>query len=232
MLICEIFRSIQGEVQGLGRFALFIRTFGCNLGKNCPLECDTRYSWDASINSKNITEYKMTIDELNKKIFDFNGNVIVITGGEPLLQQEEIKQLIISFSKKCLENNCINHDERIWFVETNGTIKPIPDLVKNNKVFFNVSPKSFDLKFDWFPLDRTIFKFVVNAFDNRQLHNATNFVSNLPTIIQEKVYFMPLSRDRETYISNAKVLADWCTEKGFNFAPRIHLVLWNGRRMK
>lgn len=39
--VVEIFESVQGEVP-LGKYALFIRLYGCN--RRCVF-CDTKYSW-------------------------------------------------------------------------------------------------------------------------------------------------------------------------------------------
>ena len=78
--INEIFHSIQGECTYAGRRCVFIRLTYCNL--RCTY-CDTEYAFykgtDQSINS--------IISEIKK----FNCNLIEITGGEPLMQEESLE---------------------------------------------------------------------------------------------------------------------------------------------
>ena len=73
--ITEIFRSIQGESTRAGLPCTFIRLTGCNL--RCTW-CDTEYSFYGGT--------RMTLDEVIGKVKGFGGNLVEITGGEPLLQ--------------------------------------------------------------------------------------------------------------------------------------------------
>lgn len=217
MNLCEIFRSIQGELQGIGRQALFLRVAGCNLGKNCPVDCDTRYSWDETAGGK---FFERDVDALANEIIDAGVAMVVITGGEPLLQQAEIESLMETTN---------THNEIDWFIETNGTIQPSKTLINASNVYFNVSPKLSTFDYDAFPLARSIFKYVVTP-------GAKNFKSwqgkmdSLPMQVQRKVFFMPASRNREQYLKNAPAVANWCNDHRFNFGPREHLVLWDGKR--
>ncbi|HUG82146.1 MAG TPA: radical SAM protein [Bryobacterales bacterium] len=74
--ITEIFRSIQGESTRAGLPCTFIRLTGCNL--RCTW-CDTTYSFYGGT--------PMTLDQVLRKVADFGGKLVEITGGEPLLQQ-------------------------------------------------------------------------------------------------------------------------------------------------
>jgi 7-carboxy-7-deazaguanine synthase len=74
--ITEIFRSIQGESTRAGLPCTFIRMTGCNL--RCTW-CDTAYSFYGGT--------PMTLDQVLRKVADFGGKLVEITGGEPLLQQ-------------------------------------------------------------------------------------------------------------------------------------------------
>ena len=97
--IKEIFTSIQGEGPYIGYKQLFIRLCGCNL--SCAY-CDTDFVINGS------TDY--TIDELsdicNKNI---DCHSVSLTGGEPLLHTEVIKEL----GNKC---------SLPLYLETNGTL--------------------------------------------------------------------------------------------------------------
>ena len=101
MKIAEIFRSIDGEVNryGQGVITTFIRLAGCNL--NCDY-CDT------IIDLKKVKD--MTIDEILSYVLHW-GKKITITGGEPLLQCQDVLNLI---------DRLLEKDFQIT-VETNGS---------------------------------------------------------------------------------------------------------------
>ncbi len=73
----EIFYSIQGESSWSGEPCIFIRLTACNL--RCTY-CDTEYAF--------YDGKKMSIQEIIKQIQKFNCNLVEVTGGEPLLQEE------------------------------------------------------------------------------------------------------------------------------------------------
>lgn len=77
MKICEIFTSIQGESSFAGMPCSFVRLSGCNL--RCSY-CDTSYAYEEG--------YEVSAEEIIHKIGNAGLNLVEITGGEPLLQQE------------------------------------------------------------------------------------------------------------------------------------------------
>ena len=127
MQINEIFKSIQGEGPHFGKPAIFLRTAQCNL--KC-IWCDTKYTWDWENYDFSKEVKEMTIDEIKESILEFGINHLVITGGEPLLQQDDLADLL-SFLKP----------DFYVEIETNCTILPnkmLTDLVDQ----WNVSPKT------------------------------------------------------------------------------------------
>jgi 7-carboxy-7-deazaguanine synthase len=88
MVITEIFKSIQGESSYAGLPCSFIRTTGCNL--RC-VWCDTQYAFYGG--------KKMTIAEILEAIEPHQCNLVEITGGEPMLQ-EEVAQLSLRLLEK------------------------------------------------------------------------------------------------------------------------------------
>jgi 7-carboxy-7-deazaguanine synthase len=74
--VMEHFYTIQGEGVHQGRAAYFIRLGGCDVG--C-IWCDVKESWDADKHPL----YKIT--ELVEKVKQTPAQIVVITGGEPLL---------------------------------------------------------------------------------------------------------------------------------------------------
>lgn len=112
MYMNEIFTSLSGEADGFGNqggLVTFVRLQGCNL--NCSW-CDTRYA-----QCPNNGE-EMSIKEVAKKCVHRH---IIITGGEPLLQQSEVAQLVDVLVANFAEKGI--HDKRkLVTIETNGSI--------------------------------------------------------------------------------------------------------------
>lgn len=74
--VMEHFYTLQGEGYHQGKAAYFIRLGGCDVG--C-VWCDVKDSWDA-------TKHPVyTIENLKEKVLETPANLVVITGGEPLM---------------------------------------------------------------------------------------------------------------------------------------------------
>jgi 7-carboxy-7-deazaguanine synthase len=78
--VMESFYTIQGEGFYQGRAAYFIRLAGCDVG--C-VWCDVKESWDASKHP--MKSIDTLVEEVQKNCLPFQNNLVVITGGEPLL---------------------------------------------------------------------------------------------------------------------------------------------------
>ncbi|MBS1607222.1 MAG: 7-carboxy-7-deazaguanine synthase QueE [Bacteroidetes bacterium] len=72
----EQFYTLQGEGYHQGRAAYFIRLGGCDVG--C-VWCDVKESWDADKFDK------QSIEDLRLKVKQTPAEIVVITGGEPLM---------------------------------------------------------------------------------------------------------------------------------------------------
>jgi 7-carboxy-7-deazaguanine synthase len=77
LTINEIFHSIQGESTHAGRPCVFVRLTACDL--RCSW-CDTPYAFHEG--------QKMTVEDVVGRVRDYGCDVVEITGGEPLLQQD------------------------------------------------------------------------------------------------------------------------------------------------
>jgi 7-carboxy-7-deazaguanine synthase len=77
LTINEIFHSIQGESTHAGRPCVFVRLTACDL--RCSW-CDTPYAFHEG--------RKMTVEDVVGRVRDHGCDLVEITGGEPLLQQE------------------------------------------------------------------------------------------------------------------------------------------------
>ena len=138
--VSEIFTSFQGEGPYVGTPATFLRLYGCNL--DCEW-CDTDISTYEMLSVDDVAEILMTQMEFN------NINLLVITGGEPTLQMEEIKRLI----KELPEDIKIQ-------LETNGSIfEYIPEIE------YVISPKEDKEKVfeNYYKYDNVFFKFVITC---------------------------------------------------------------------
>ncbi len=96
----EIFYSIQGESTYSGERCVFVRLTGCNL--RCTY-CDTEYAfYDGD---------ELSVTAIIEKVKLYNCNLVEITGGEPLLQNE----VYILMEKLCDNNFTV-------LLETSGSI--------------------------------------------------------------------------------------------------------------
>ena len=138
--VSEIFTSFQGEGPYIGTPATFLRLYGCNL--NCQW-CDTDISTYEMLSVDDVAEILITQMEFN------NIKLLVITGGEPTLQIEEIKRLI----KELPEDIKIQ-------LETNGSIfEYLPEME------YVVSPKEDKEKVfeNYYKYENVFFKFVITS---------------------------------------------------------------------
>jgi 7-carboxy-7-deazaguanine synthase len=102
--IAEVFFSIQGEGIYAGTGHVFIRFFGCNI--KCRY-CDTNIN---SFKEYSVAELSAKVSGLGKK---HRAMYLSLTGGEPLLQADFIKQFLKTFKSNKM---------RIY-LETNGLLR-------------------------------------------------------------------------------------------------------------
>lgn len=105
MKINSVFKSINGEINRFhqGSICTFIRLQGCSL--KCSY-CDTLYSRDPEQGQE------MTIEEVVSAVKDLKCKTITITGGEPLMQMDELLKLT---------NALFRHGGYKISIETNGS---------------------------------------------------------------------------------------------------------------
>ena len=77
LTVNEIFHSIQGESTHAGRACVFVRLTACDL--RCSW-CDTPYAFHEG--------RKMSIDEVLAEVDRIGCDLVELTGGEPLLQED------------------------------------------------------------------------------------------------------------------------------------------------
>ena len=78
----EIYHSIQGESSKSGLPCVFVRLTYCNL--RCAY-CDTEYAF--------YEGNERSIEEIISEVKKYNCNLVEVTGGEPLVQEESLELL-------------------------------------------------------------------------------------------------------------------------------------------
>jgi 7-carboxy-7-deazaguanine synthase len=107
MKVTEIFASIQGEGRYIGRPQAFVRLTGCNL--RCTW-CDTKYAYEGG--------RQMSASDIAAKLVELGLKSVCITGGEPMMQLEELRRLVRLLKSRgyevVLETNGTVYDRRVF----------------------------------------------------------------------------------------------------------------------
>ena len=226
MQINEIFKSIQGEGPNFGKPAIFLRTAQCNL--KCTW-CDTKYTWDWKNYDYTKEVKEMTIEEIKERLIDLEIKHLVITGGEPLLQQDDLADLL-SFLKP----------DFYVEIETNCTILPnkmLTDLVDQ----WNVSPKTEnsgnplelyendECYYFFANQENCFFKYVVE--NESDIPEIKKFVAkyNIP---ENRVQLMTQASTKEEISVREKSISELAKANNFLFSPRLHVAMWGAQRGK
>lgn len=228
--IAEFFsNTIQGEGRYTGYPAAFLRL------KNCTLSCtwcDTMSVWRKG--------HRFSFDELFKLMeesgtIDFlkNGAHLVITGGSPLLQQEQIVLFHDEFCKKYgfkpfveIENECV--------------LMPSPDMLSIVEQW-NCSPKlsnSLQEKEEIYHPEvikalnkgayyRTDYKFVVSSDEDWDEIDEWYIKTGL--ISKEDIILMPEGETQAELKRTRERMADLAIKEGMRFCDRLHITIWDKR---
>jgi 7-carboxy-7-deazaguanine synthase len=196
MRLIEIFYSIQGEGPAMGRSATFVRLAGCNL--RCQ-GCDT----------DNRTIQELSVEEVMKGILC---RMVVITGGEPTLQMEQMSELI----------SLLHSQGNEIHIETNGT-NPIPEETLEKIRYAVVSPKrgsNFHLDF-WAGKKNVHLKFILGkapwCWTSELLQDI------IPALEKERTWIMAYGTDQN--MPQARAAWDLALSLGINYSDRLHIRL-------
>jgi len=232
--MCEHFVSIQGEGPSVGTPAIFLRFNRCNL--RCKW-CDTPYALEKT---DNLTETEEIKNILLKYKEDYpNVKLVVITGGEPLLYQSEILELL----------PFINEHFDLCEIETNGTILPEIKLLDRASVNVSIKLPSSGVEEKLRIKDNVIsplssiymvyplvnFKFVIS--NKEDIEEMEKLIKKY-FIPKENIYIMPEGTTVEDINSDipfpgesrAKKLVDYCIKNGYTFCDRLHIRIWGDKR--
>jgi len=242
LAVAETFLSIQGEGHTTGAHSYFLRLAGCNLmcgGQGTQKDgqlhdgatwrCDSIEVWMKG-KSMSFDEVLMMLGD-NKFITNVAlGSHLVITGGEPLMQQEMLTEFLTWLRE---EHYCFP----ICEIETNGTIMPNV-LLRRYIQYWNVSPKLSNsgmskhlrllpevletLAFGTF-VKNAMFKFVISSEDDFD-EISEDFLLHVQ---RKQVWLMPAAETREELIKVSETVAQIAIREGFSFSSRLQVVIWD-----
>lgn len=222
----EIFGpTIQGEGIHTGHRVGFLRLAGCNLA--C-VWCDTPYSWDWKRYDKDKESHKMSIEEVAEQIRPMNVTRLIVTGGEPMLQQRNFPA--IQEATGCKLD-----------IETNATIVPKDEIVDSVDMFVCSvklahagDPIDMRIKSDALQAyaqlasrGKAIFKFVAQKVED--FVEIEGMVAGA-AIPQESIWIMPEGANSDLQLETMRRIAQPIIDKGWNLSPRIHTLIWNLER--
>ncbi len=236
ILVNEIYGpTIQGEGKTTGKAVMFLRTAGCNLA--C-VWCDTPFTWNFYGTSFEHPEkydklkevHKMTVQQIIARLKELSTDTkaLVISGGEPMLQQGYLIPLLEELKR-----------DGYWIeIETNGTVTTVDRFI-NLIDQLNCSPKLANSGRDnplgkrinekeltyIASIPKTVFKFVVSSEDD-----IPEILALVKKFEMRQVYLMPLGKTKEEQELRMNQVMELCTKYNFNFSPRLHVLNWGNQR--
>ncbi len=225
MKVSEIFCSIQGEGLHAGKQAVFLRMALCNLA--CEW-CDTKYTWDWKNYEYGKEVREMSIEQVRMDLLKHGVRHLVLTGGEPMLQQLELLPLL----------ELLKGVGFFIEVETNGTVIPAGDMIELVDQW-NVSPKLENSgnspssrerpeSYRFFKqLPNALFKYVICT--PQDLEEVETLVERYH-IPESKIMLMPQARTREELAERGRWLKDVSGKRSYLFSTRLQIELWGDRR--
>ena len=222
-----VFGTRQGEGITAGKEVVFVRTHLCNLA--CEW-CDTSYTWDRTDQRFWTEPTKATYAEIAKtvkNIWQAKGQTpdlprAVFSGGEPLIQQSGIAQVMALLPEYDFE------------VETNGTILPREQLVRKAQI--NCSPKLSgsgnpeqrryrpQILREIAQLPNAWFKFVVSSIDEFTEVGQIAIECHIPA---DRILVMPEGRNATQIAAKLDQFQEEIDKRGWKSTKRFQLI-WYG----
>ena len=243
----KIFYTLQAEGATIGRPAIFIRLQNCNLSCNWKNAggslCDAFYTWDTTSKDYWTSSLFLPFADILKEVQKYpQCKRIVITGGEPLLQQTQIIELFNALPK-----------DYIVEIETNGTISP--DGLINNLPFewldertqamsswrlqINCSPKLSSAGDSVEKRIKIAALRAINAYANSYFKFVITQDSDIDEVKEllrlvhldnDKVILMPEGISNDVLAQRMQTLAEIAKETGWAVTPRLQIFIWGNKR--
>lgn len=236
-LVNEIYPCLQGEGVNCGKPSLLIRLQICNL--RCKW-CDTPFTHtnksdpiDKNNPAKGQHFKRYSLDDLITTIQSFSQKHLILSGGEPTLQNIGLlmRKLGNDYTAEVESNGTrIPHQEIVNFLPTDYTLMQ-----------WNISPKFSNSGEDIIPAAlqhwaqlaqkqaNVYFKFVVRKeYKDEDIAEILNIVTHFQ-IPKHKVLLMAEGVTVESQLGNIW-LHDECLKYGFQYTPRLHILLFGNKR--
>ncbi len=203
--ISELFESIQGESSFAGFPFFFIRLAGCNL--RCSY-CDTQYAYNDN--------YKfIEVEEILNKFRNSGFQNVLITGGEPLIQ-ENVYFLLDEFVNIA----------KIVMLETNGSIllnrvnNKVTKIVDFKTPSSNMSKSNNFKNIDFLNKTDEV-KFVIGNKEDFLWSVSTIKKYNIDAVV-DNIHFSPVFKKLAP-----KTLGEWILEEKINvrLSLQIHKII-------
>ena len=220
----EIFDSLQGEGVNVGKPCRFVRLALCNL--HCHY-CDTKYTWDFEQFDYEREVREASLQSVVQQLSDAPAGHVVVTGGEPLLQQRALAKVFERVPA-----------ELFLEIETNGTRVPLPSLLARVNQW-NVSPKlasagdseALRIRPDALVAlrdsGRAYLKLVVKSEQDRDEAEA---LRERFGFARDRTLLMPEAATPKELHARSPAVAAWSQALSLRFSSRLHVTLWGGRR--
>jgi 7-carboxy-7-deazaguanine synthase len=221
--IKDIFYSVQGEGPDSGKPAIFIRLAGCNL--QCPF-CDTEFEKEIFIASpKDLVEGAENRARVESRIKP----LVVITGGEPLLQ--EIGELVCRLNAAGFPVQ-IETNGTIWRPSLLGPFRTAP--MAGNSII--CSPKTPQIAREMIPL--------ISAWKYIIFYDETDPMDGLPTrthladfatggrpfipmgVLRDRIFLQPadLPGNPQRSSLNMRAAIQSCLKHGYRLSLQIQKI--------
>ena len=224
--LSEVFGpTFQGEGPHAGRRCAFVRLGRCNL--TCEW-CDTPFTWDRTRYDLSVTCPDTEIAEVHNRLRAIDANMVVLSGGEPLLHTSKLPELLSSPWE--------------WHAETNGTIAPpdwwelyvahttvSPKINTRDPEHRRLRPKALEAWADGARRGWVAWKFVVTELVDLEV--VAKLVADYE-VPARAVWVMPEGTRAVTVINRHRRLAQGILDSGFNTTTRLHTLLWNDERAR
>ena len=222
LLVNELFYdTIQGEGPTAGTPSVFLRLQGCTL--DC-VWCDTEWRHGEFFTFDSLL-YLMDRYDIAHKLWQ--GHHLILTGGSPLKQQDNIIRFISAFDFKFgfvpkieVENECVI-TPKMDLVDFVSHWNNSPKLSNSGmKLSARYKPKVIEaMSF----LPNSIFKFVIGKQEDWEEIKA-GFL-DVGIIRKQQIVLMPLAATYEELLVSRSLAASIAVEHGVRYSSREQLVL-------
>jgi organic radical activating enzyme len=216
---------------------VFVRTSGCNL--SCSW-CDTPYTWnfigtefvhdDGLRFDRRVEQCVLSLEEARDKVLAHGCDDLVLTGGEPLLQQAALASLVDALRGA-------GRRTRVD-IETNGTLCPsaafdervdnyvVSPKLENSRVQLSLRVRDEAMLF-FSQSNKSFFKFVVSQPDD--LEEVLHWIDRFG-LVRERCYLMASARNAVELEVRGPQVAEWSAQTSLRYSDRLHLRLYGAGR--